>query len=90
MSHTDGLMRTGFEKAEFVRRLERVGLDREQAEEHIAVLRDIAADNLVTKRDLARLDDRFISLEQRMTIKFGVMIGGAVGLLAALVKILGG
>ncbi|MCQ8185358.1 CCDC90 family protein [Parvularcula sp. BGMRC 0090] len=83
-------MRTGFEKAEFVRRLERVGLDREQAEEHIAVLRDIAADNLVTKRDLARLDDRFISLEQRMTIKFGVMIGGAVGLLAALVKILGG
>jgi hypothetical protein len=69
-------MRTGFGRAEFAKRLERVGLDRKQAEEYIAVLRDIAADNLVTKRDLSRLDDCLVGQEQRMPMKVGMVIIG--------------
>jgi hypothetical protein len=82
--------RVPFDKFEFVRRLERVGVERDQAEEHMAVLRDVAADNLVMRGEFENIDERLKSLEQKLTIKFGTITAAGIGVLAVLMKVLGG
>lgn len=79
-------MRTPFDKREFIRRLQRVGVDEDQAEEHVDVLRDMASDHLVMKPDL---DRQLLTLEQKLTIKFGGMLVVGLGVLFALLRLAG-
>jgi len=63
------------------RKLEAVGFSEEQAE----VLSSLIDEQLATKRDLRELEER---LTYRLTLRLGSMLVAAVGILAALVKLL--
>jgi len=53
---------------------------------------DLAGRDLVTKEyldiRLTQLEQRMTEIEHRMTIKLGALMAGAVGIVAALVKLL--
>jgi len=71
-----------FDTLKFVKTLQAAGLDAPQAEAIASAVRDShdAAD-IATKADLREL-------ELRMTIKLGTMMVAAIGIVAALVKLL--
>lgn len=84
-----------FDTLKFANRLKSVGVPDKQAEAQAEVLSEALEVNLkelVTKDDLLhleeRLDSRLIQMEQRLTIKLGGMMVVAVGVVAALVKLL--
>jgi len=69
------------------RGLEAASFTPEQAEALTKILREreeATLDELVTKE---HLDHRLLALEQRLTIRLGVMIGLSIGFVAALVKL---
>ena len=85
----------------YVRRLEEVGVERRVAEAHVEVVQDFPLEEVATKADLGRLEDRLSArmdaleqrfdgkldvLEQRMTMKLGGMLIAAVGLALAGVR----
>ena len=77
-----------FDTLKFANRLKSAGVPSAQAEaeaEALAEVFDLAGRDLVTKE---YLDARLTQLEQRMTIKLGALMVGAVGIVAALVKLL--
>lgn len=80
-----------FDTQEAVIRLKAVGVSQEQADAFVRVIVD-AQRELATKRDIDDLrkdiDARFVQLEQRLIIKLGGLIAIAIGVVAALVKIL--
>jgi len=72
-----------FDTLKYANRLKKAGFTPEQAEEQAGALSEvmeIGLKELATKSDLAQL-------EQRMTIKLGMMIFGAVGAALALAKL---
>ncbi|HLF97195.1 MAG TPA: DUF1640 domain-containing protein [Methylococcaceae bacterium] len=84
-----------FDTLKFANRLKSVGVPDKQAEAQAEVLSEALEVNLkelTTKDDLLhleeRLDSRLIQMEQRLTIKLGGMMVVAVGVVAALVKLL--
>lgn len=77
-----------FDTLKFANRLKSAGVPSAQAEaeaEALAEVFDLAGRDLVTKE---YLDARLTQLEQRLTIKLGALMVGAVGIVAALVKLL--
>ena len=77
-----------FDTLKFANRLKSAGVPSAQAEaeaEALAEVFDLAGRDLATKE---YLDARLTQLEQRMTIKLGALMVGAVGIVAALVKLL--
>jgi hypothetical protein len=48
-------MSVAFDTLEYARRLEKTGIGREQAEAHVAILRDVMLDSVATKADVAKL-----------------------------------
>ncbi len=80
-----------FDTQEAVIKLKAVGVSQEQADAFVRVIVE-AQHELATKRDIDELrrdmDARFIQLEQRLIIKLGTLIAVAIGLVAALVKLL--
>lgn len=93
-----------FDTFKYVEHLKSAGVSEEQARagmEALAAALDetLVMRDLATKRDLDDLrrdmdsrfnqvDARLIQLEQRLIIKLGVMLGVAIALIAALVKLL--
>ena len=79
-----------FDSHTFVKRLRATGFTEEQAEVIVDASRD-ALGNLVTKEDLksevTRLENRLDTLELRLTVKLGVFIAAAVGILIAVLRI---
>ena len=79
-----------FDSHTFIKRLRATGFTEEQAEVIVDASRD-ALENLVTKDDLrseaARLENRLDSLELRLTIKLGVFIAAAVGVIIAVLRV---
>ena len=77
-----------FDTLKFANRLKSAGVASAHAEaeaEALAEVFDLAGRDLVTKE---YFDTQLIHLEQRMTIKLGALMVGAVGVVAALVKLL--
>ena len=77
-----------FDTLKFANRLKSAGGPPAQAEAEAEALAegfDLAGRDLATKE---YLDARLTQLEQRMTIKLGALMVGAVGIVAALVKLL--
>ncbi len=74
-----------FDTLKASRRLRDVGFDEEGEgqRDRLAFAEDIG-ERLATKDDLARLEER---LEQHLTIRIGVMITGATGVLLAAIGI---
>ena len=89
-----------FDTLKFVKTLEAAGVPPQQAEAMSAAVRDShETADLVTKGDLRELKTDLLheisdvrhelkQLEQRMTIKLGSMLAIAVGVIAAVVKLL--
>ena len=79
-----------FDSHTFIKRLRATGFTEEQAEVIVDASRD-ALENLVTKDDLrsevARLENRLDALELRLTIKLGVFIAAAVGVIIAVLRV---
>ncbi len=75
-----------FDTLKFANRLKSAGVSSAEAEaEAMAEIFDIAGRDLVTKE---YFDTQLTQLEQRMTIKLGALMVGAIGIVAALVKLL--
>lgn len=81
-----------FDTLKFAERLEKAGMTREQASLMAEAQKEVFAEaletQLATKPDVARLENRIEQLELRLTIKLGTMMVVAVGVVAALVKVL--
>jgi hypothetical protein len=77
---------------QYSKRLESAGLSREQAEAHLEILSEVVEDEMATKTDLERLEQKmsagFQQMEYRLTIKLGAFMVVAVGAVAALVRVL--
>ncbi len=77
-----------FDTLKFANRLKSAGVASAHAEaeaEALAEVFDLAGRDLLTRE---YFDTQMVQLEQRMTIKLGALIVGAVGIVAALVKLL--
>ncbi len=77
-----------FDTLKFANRLKSAGVSSAHAEaeaEALAEVFDLTGRDLVTKE---YFDTQLTQLEQRMTIKLGALMVGAVGIVAALVKLL--
>lgn len=80
-----------FDTLKFARRLQAAGMEQRLAEEQATALAealDANLENLATKADIADLRKDMQLLEQRLVIKLGAMLALAIGLVAALVKLL--
>ncbi len=78
-----------FNSLKYAKILEDAGLPRNQAETHIQILSDVIGEDMATKDDIKRLEDKISyelqSLEHRMTLKLGGLMAAflATGLTAA-------
>lgn len=80
-----------FDTLKFARRLQAAGMEPRLAEEQAEALAEALAQDreaLATKADITDLRKDMLLMEQRLVIKLGAMIALAVGLVAALVKLL--
>src|SRR5438105_1808214 len=95
-----------FNSLKYAKKLEEVGVSREQAEVHMQILSDIVEGNLATKEDIKdvlhvihdqttllsnkidKFDNKFIQLEQRMTIKIGTIVTIVIAAIAAVYQLL--
>ena len=75
----------GLNTLEYARKLEHVGMPREQAEVQASVLYEVISSNLATKTDVAKINENIAKLETNITNKMvtivGVMVGVGVGFL---------
>ena len=74
-------MTMAFDTLRYAQRLQQVGVSREIGDDHVATKADLAA----AVRDL-RAEMKM--LEQRMTIKLGAMLAGAIAIIVAAQKLL--
>lgn len=74
-----------FDTHSYVKKLKAVGFSEEQAEVQAEALSALIEEQLATKRDLKELEER---LTYRLTLRLGSMMVAAVGIVAALVKLL--
>jgi hypothetical protein len=74
-----------FDTLEYAGRLKRAGFTEEQAAAQVQALAAVVGDNLVTKQELR---EQLRVLEHRLTRRLGTMLSVAVGVMAALVKLL--
>ncbi len=85
-----------FDTHTYVKRLVSAGMPEPQAEVIADEQRNLIANELATKRDLKELEtglkrdmkEMELRLEQRLTLRLGSMMVVAVGVVAALVKLL--
>ena len=82
-----------FDTHKFIRTLKAAGVPESQAEAFSDAFKDAQGEaEIATKRDIDDLrrdmDARFIQSEQRLIIKLGTLMALAIGIVAALVKLL--
>lgn len=81
-----------FNALKYTQELEKAGFSRDQSETSIKLLIEIMNENFATKSDFKELSFKFDSmakeLEYKLTIKLGTLLTIAVGVTAALVRIL--
>lgn len=80
-----------FDTLKFARRLQAAGMDARLAEEQAEAMAEVLQTNLeqlATKADIAELRKDMQLMEQRIIMKLGSMMVVAVGVVAALVKLL--
>lgn len=84
-----------FDTLKFSKRLKDAGVPPAQAEaeaEALAEVLEVNLKELATKEDMKRMEERFesklVQLEQRIVIKLGALMAGAIGIVAVMVKLL--
>ena len=80
-----------FDTLSYARKLQELGVTREQAEGFAQIQREFIDDRLATKQDLrkleTRLDNTIEKFEYRLTIRLGAMMAASIAIVAALVKL---
>ena len=74
-----------FNTLKYARKLEAIGLPRDQAEAHIQIIAEIIEGDLVTKQDLKDLEHRLVI---KLTAIFGSTVTVAIAAFAAIAKML--
>jgi hypothetical protein len=81
-----------FNTLSYARRLESVGMSRDQAEAHVQIIAEIVGGDLATKQDMRELrsdlDHKFESMENRLLIKLCALTSGLVTLAVAIIAVL--
>jgi hypothetical protein len=88
-----------FDTLEYASRLKGAGFTDQQAEAQVQALAAIVNDNLATKQDVVLVKQDILALRQelkhdlrelehRLTLRLGTVVSVAVGVVAALVKLL--
>jgi hypothetical protein len=77
-----------FDTHAFVKRLTAAGMPVEQAEVLADEQARMLGEQLATKHDVALLRADMDRLKDQLTIRLGVMLAGAIAIVAALVKLL--
>lgn len=67
----------------YTKKLEQVGISREQAETHVQIIAEIVEGNLATKQDLKDLEHRLLIKTGALMLTVGTLI---VSVLAILIK----
>ncbi len=70
-----------FNTLKYTKKLESVGITREQAEAHIQIIAEIVEEDVATKNDLK-------DLENRLVIKLSAILGGMITLAIAVITAL--
>lgn len=78
---------TTFDTLMYAKKLREAGFSEKQAEIQAEALKEIVDNNLATKYDIEKLNNRIDKLELSLTVKFGGMLVIAVGILAAIIKL---
>lgn len=68
----------------YTHNLEKKGFSRQQAEAVVSTPYRFAKNRLATRQDMADLKQALVVLEHRMTIKMGLMMATAIGILLGL------
>ena len=81
-----------FDTLAYAKKLKQAGVPEQQAEIQAEALATLVDEKLATKRDLKDLEIALKTdikeLEMRLTIRLGVMMAGAITIMAVLMKIL--
>ena len=67
-----------FNTLKYARKLEEVGITREQAETHVQIIAEIVEGDLATKQDIKEIKDEMQMLEYRLMIKLSAVVVTAV------------
>lgn len=78
---------TTFDTLMHAKKLQEKGFTAEQAEAQVELLKEVIDNNLATKSDIYKINNKIDKLELILTIRFGGMLVLAVGVLAAIIKI---
>ncbi len=63
-----------FNTLAYAKKLEQVGVTREQAEAHVQIIAEIIEGDVATKTDVKELENKLIQLEYRLVIKLGAIV----------------
>ena len=63
-----------FNTLRYMKKLEEVGISRDQAETHIQIIAEIIEGDMATKQDVKEIKDEMIKLEYRLIIKLGALV----------------
>ena len=63
-----------FNTLKYAKKLEGVGITREQAEAHVQIISEIVEGDLATKQDMKDLKDELQKMEYRLVIKLGAIV----------------
>lgn len=77
-----------FNSLKYAKKLEEVGISREQAEVHMQIMTEIIETNLATKQDVQEIRRDIREVEYKLIIKMGTLVSIAMGVLVAVVKLL--
>jgi hypothetical protein len=78
---------TTFDTLIDAKKLKGAGFTEQQAEIQAETLKNVIDNNLAAKQDIDKVNDKIDKLELTLTIKFGMMLVAAIGILAAVIKL---
>ena len=70
----------------YAKKLEEVGVSRDQAEAHIQIIAEIVEGDLSTKQDIKDLKDELQKLEYRLIIKLGAVVTAVIATAVAILN----
>jgi hypothetical protein len=76
-----------FNTLRYAKRLEEVGIPRDQAEAHIQIISEIIEGDVATKQDVKEIKDEMLKLEYRLIIKLGALVTAIIATAVAILKV---
>ena len=71
----------------YAKKLEEVGISRQQAEAHVQIIAEIIEGDVATKQDVKEIKDEMLKLEYRLIIKLGALVTVIIATAVAILKL---